>query len=511
MTNFCQRKFAAIALIIISLVSSFSIGAADLVVRNFKSLPTDQTAINRETMRKDLNGKTAALIKIYTNLNPTQTYFNNGVMGIVERINKPGQIWLYIPARTQSIEISNAKYPSIRYFFDEEITAGRTYSMDLDIKGKDVILSASVNKAPIYVDGDSIGLSPQTVYLAYGEHAVKAEQGSMLYEGNIIVSEEGPSRFTLAMEDENLKYTGVTVTVPDNADIYFEGRRVGLGEWHTRLREGHYSVELRKTNCENTVEQFEVRAGVPCVVNAKAPVPFMGHISVDVIPNTGVKILNGDTIVAEHRLSRQLKVGKYSFTFDKKGYVPMTKTFTVERNKETTDTVSLQRIQYIRSNAIYAGAGFVYGTISGVGVHVGGIYDNFNLEIGYTMGIGKSDDVYWYETATDIYDDKCTYSLDEIAVKAGYQFSFVERIGLTPQLGYLGQRLRGGIHGNGAMCHNLSIGARFVFNPLPMIGVFVTPEYAVPVSVNELYKEISGIGGFSKGGVYVNLGVTFNF
>ncbi len=161
---------------------------------------------------------------------------------------------------------------------------------------------------------------------------------------------------------------------------------------------------------------------------------------------------------------------------------------------------------------MYAGIGFTYGTIYGVSAHVGGVFHNVNLELGYTLGLGKSDEVYWFEKPKPgLYDDKCTYTMDEIEVKAGYQFSFVQRVGLTPQVGYLGQRLRGGVHGNGAMCHNVSVGARLVFNPIPNVGVYINPEYAVAVKENELYREIAEYGGFSKGGFYVGAGVTFNF
>lgn len=486
--------------------------AANLVVRNFKMLPTDQTAINRETMKKDQNGRTAALIKIFTPLNVEQTYFDNGVMGIVARVNKPGQIWLYIPARSQSMQITNSKYSPLTYFFDEEIVAGKTYSMELTVEGKEVTMSASVRQSPIWVDTDSVGISPLNIYLSYGEHAVKAERGSMLYEGNIMVTPDGPSRFELPMEDENLKYSDVTVRVPDNADIFFQGRRVGIGEWHQRLREGRYSVELKKTNCEDVIENFSVVAGVPTMVNAKAPVPYRGHIEVTVSPNTGVKIYNGDTIVAEHNLSKTLPIGDYSFTFRKKGYHPYTGNYTIVRNEDTTDTVMLKRVQYIKRNAIYAGVGFTYGSIYGVSAHVGGVFQNINIEVGYTLGLGKSKEVYWFEQPKPgIYDDKCTYTMDEIEFKAGYQFSFVERVGLIPQIGYMGQRLRGGIHGNGAMCHNLSIGARLTFNPIPNVGIYINPEYAIAIKENALYSDIAQYGGFSKGGFYAGAGITFNF
>lgn len=498
--------------ILFCLLSAVAVNAADLIVRDFKMLPTDQTAINSATMKKDQNGRTAALIKIYTTLNESQTYFDNGVMGIVARENKPGQIWLYIPARSQSIQITNRNYPPLKYFFEEEIQAGKTYSMQLTPEGKVVNLVANVRHAPVFVDGDSVGVSPHEIYLGFGEHEVRAQQGMMIYQGVINVTKEGPSRFELPMEDESRKYSDVLVTVPGNADIYFEGTKVGVGEWTQRLLGGTYSVEVKKENCENQIVNFIAVAGKPTVVECPAPVPYRGYLSIDVTPNTGAKIYDGDTIVAEHRLSKLLNVGNYTYEFRRKGYVPVTKTFHVNRNEETVDTVMMQRVQYIRANSMYVDAAFCYGPMYGISARLGGFVHNFNVEVGYTLGIGRSGDVYWYENNdSGILDNKCTYTMDEVTAKLGYQFSFLNRIGLTPQLGYMAQRLRGGLHGNGAMCHNLSIGARAVFKPVPYFGFFVTPEYAIPVMVNSLYSDIASAGGFSKGGFYINAGLTFSF
>ena len=111
-----QRRVVAVTVCIVAAFTALTVQGANLVVRNFRSLPTDQTAINRETMKRDQNGKTAALVKIYTPLDIEQTYISNGVMGVVARVNKPGQIWLYIPARSQSIEITNQKYSPLRYY-----------------------------------------------------------------------------------------------------------------------------------------------------------------------------------------------------------------------------------------------------------------------------------------------------------------------------------------------------------------------------------------------------------
>lgn len=513
MKAFYQRRAVAALSFLAMLVIALSAQGADLVVRDFKLLPTDQTAINSATRKKDQNGKDAALIKIYTSLNESQTYFDNGVMGIVAREDHPGQIWLYIPARSQSILITNKNYPPKRYFFEEEIRAGKTYSMQLTVEGKVVTLDATVRHAPIFVDGDSVGVSPHQIYLGYGEHTVRAQQGMMLYQGTIDVTPDGPTRFELPMEDESRKYSDVHVTVPGNADIYFEGAKVGVGEWSQRLLGGTYSVEIKKENCESHIETFLAVAGKPTEVECPAPVPFRGYLSIDINPNTGAKIYHGDTIVAEHRLSKLLNVGTYTYEIRRKGYVPVRQSFHVYRNEETVDTVTMERIQYIKPNSCYLDLGFNYGTIPGPSGHLGFFFKNINIQFDYTFGITKSKEVYWFEPGTEgsgeMYDDKCTYSMDEISGKAGYQLSFVNRIGLTPQIGYMCQRLRGGIHGNGAMCHNMTIGARLAFKPLPWFGFFVNPEYAIPVKPNQLYSDIASYGGFSKGGFYVSAGFSF--
>lgn len=497
--------------LVVSLLSVSEMDAADLVVRNFRSLPTDQTAINRETMKKDQNGNTAALIKIYTRLKPNDIYFDNGVMGVVARENRPGQIWLYLPARSQKIRISTTGNSPITHHFEEMIQSGRTYSMELTTEGKEVTLVANVHDAPIIIDGDSVGHSPLNTYLSYGVHRVIAQLGSMSYEDNIYVTKDGPSRFDLKMEDENHKYGEVKVTVPDKAEIWFEGKRVGLGEWQTRLKEGNYIVELRKKNCEPTMENFNIEPGKATTVAAKAPIPLKGYLSVEVRPALGTRIFHADTLVAENRLNRQLKVGNYTYTFRRKGYLPQTRTFRVNGNLETIDTVRLERRQYIKSNSLYGALGFTYGNMPGVTLNVGGTCQNFALEIGYTVGITKSDKVYWFQTGTNLFEGATDYAVDEMGIRAGYQFSFIRRFGITPQAGYLGQRVRGGSHGNGAMCHNVTVGARCIFNPLEILGIFVTPQYAIPVSVNPLYSDITSHAGIGKGGFFVTAGIAFTF
>lgn len=493
--------------------------ARDLVVREFKSQPLDQTANNRETLKTDpKNGQTAALIKINTPLLLQDLDFSGSALGIVASEQRTGQIWLYIPARSQRITITHREHGAVDLVYPTEIRSGRTYSMSLIFEGKDVSLVASADGALLTVDGEEAGASPQTMYLAYGVHPVKAAKGTLLYEGTINVTKDGPDVFDLKLEDEDLKYADVFVSVPDNADIWFEGKLVGVGSWLTHLREGQYIVETRKADHESRTTTFTVTPGGRQTVNAHAPEPYKGWLRLNLHPDNGVQILAGDTIFSDHT-SMQLKVGNYDLTFRKRGYNPLTRRFSIRRNEEVFDTIVLKKKQYVKSSTVYAGAGFTWGTIPGVSFYLGGTFHNVSLEANYMLGLSKTKNVSWFAESNNLFDETVNYSMSCFVVKLGYQLRFIERIGLTPQVGYQCQMLKShavqgvdgvtgaGVRGNGAKCGNLSVGARFCFTPIQHFSIFVTPEYAIPMMKSATYDAIAPIAGITKGGFYISAGV----
>ena len=145
------------------------------------------------------------------------------------------------------------------------------------------------------------------------------------------------------------------------------------------------------------------------------------------------------------------------------------------------------------------------------------------LEASYTFGLSRSKDVSWFAVSNGLYDETVNYTMSCFAVKLGYQLRFIERIGLTPQVGYLCQMLKShavdgidgnrgdGIRGDKTWCGNVTVGARFSFMPMQHLAVFATPEYAIPVMKNNTYDKIAPIAGISKGGFYAHVGLSVNF
>ena len=102
--------------------------AQTISVSSFKLLDTDLTANTTGTMEKDQNGETAALIKVVT----TQTgfIFDGGALGIVKTMQKPSEIWVYVPRGLKKITISHPQLGILRdYYLNVPIEAARTYEM----------------------------------------------------------------------------------------------------------------------------------------------------------------------------------------------------------------------------------------------------------------------------------------------------------------------------------------------------------------------------------------------
>ena len=254
----------------------------NLVIRDFKYQQYDQTANLKGTLKKDNNGRTAALLKIETNLDDLA--FDGGSYGIVTTEHKTGQWWVYVPERAQKITIRHPKFGACEFYYPSEIKAARTYSMQLTLEGMDVAIETSVAGSSIFVDDENVGKSPQTVYLTYGIHHITARNGNMYYDENINVTKDGDKLLSLQMKDENELYGTVNVTVADGADIYFDGKKVGIGSWYQRLKAGTYVVETRKQNCESQTTSFEVEGKSDKTVEVKAPIPYTGSLTVLTTP-----------------------------------------------------------------------------------------------------------------------------------------------------------------------------------------------------------------------------------
>ena len=512
-----MKKLLLIALIAISQ----SVWADGISVLGFRLLETDLTANTRGTEKRDMNGDKAALIKIVT---PERGFlFNGGSLGIVGTEEKAAEIWLYVPPRAQKLTITHQVFGVLRdYYYPVSIQGGRTYEMLLDIgTGRYVTITTSQAKSDVTVDGEYLGKSPiYNRYMTYGRHAVFAQNG--IYEAHdtiIVATSDAKATKVANIEMRNMSdhYGEVVVNVENNADIWYNDHQVGTGSWSTQLREGSYTVETRKLDCDPIKTTFTVIPKKKNQIQAAPPAPHTGRLNVYTRPRNATALLNGIDPIDLTEL-QTLPVGTYQLQFARKGYVGTTREYTIKHNLTTSDTVSLEKIKYIKPNAFYFGAGYTMRSMGGITALAGATYKNIDLQLSYTFGLGASDPVRWYsEDGNDTYLSSVEYKRSTFAVKAGYQIELTERLGITPQLGYQIEQLSGkvtdgtNLYGDKAAASCISVGAKLVYAPIQRLYLFATPELSLGVSKDNNFTRIADASNISAGGFMVSIGAIFNF
>lgn len=512
-----MKKLLLIALIAISQ----SVWADGISVLGFRLLETDLTANTRGTEKRDMNGDKAALIKIVT---PERGFlFNGGSLGIVGTEEKAAEIWLYVPPRAQKLTITHQVFGVLRdYYYPVSIQGGRTYEMLLDIgTGRYVTITTSQAKSDVTVDGEYLGKSPiYNRYMTYGRHAVFTQNGIYEAQDTIIVATSDAKTTKVAnIEMRNMSdhYGDVVVNVENNADIWYNGHQVGTGSWSTQLREGSYTVETRKLDCDPIKTTFTVIPQKKNQIQAAPPAPHTGRLNIYTRPRNATALLNGIDPINLTEL-QTLPVGTYQLQFARKGYVGTTREYTIKHNLTTSDTVSLEKIKYIKPNAFYFGAGYTMRSMGGITALAGATYKNIDLQLSYTFGLGASDPVRWYsEDGNDTYLSSVEYKRSTFAVKAGYQIELTERLGITPQLGYQIEQLSGkvtdgtNLYGDKAAASCISVGAKLVYAPIQRLYLFATPELSLGVSKDNNFTRIADASNISAGGFMVSIGAIFNF
>lgn len=483
--------------------------AQNMKVLDFKLLENDLTANRYGTKKTDQNGETAALIKIVT---PEKGFsFDGGSLGIVATEEHSGEIWVYVPRSAQKLIIQHPDYGVLRdYFYPIPIKGGETYEMLIDIgTGRYATITSGVAKANIFIDGEDCGLSPVRKYLNYGRHTIKAVKDR--FEGEttatITTSEESKSLIHVEMQDMSHLYGDVTVTVDNRADIFYNGQNMGTGEWKTQLREGNYTIETRKANSEPAMTSFTVVAQRQNNVKANAPVPHTGWLHVYTRPR------NVRTAPFDVSETQTLPVGTYQLEFTRKGFVTQNKEYTVRRNETTLDTITLQRVTYVKPLAFYFGGGLTLRSLSGISAIVGAVYQRHDLQASYTFGLSESDVIYWggdLNTGTK-------YKMQSIGIKYGYQFPLMRQLAITPQLGWSYNFLTANAaqtgnttYGDGASSQALTVGAKLVLVPMQHLYFFIAPEYMFTLSKDNNFKTITD-SSVNGDGFAVHAGLLVNF
>lgn len=519
-----SSKVVSLMVVALCVIGAISSKAQNMTVKDFQEDTYDLSAQRNDTKRTARqDGKPAAIIKI--NTREKDFYFDGGTLGLVgDPVYMPSEIWIYLPSRAQKISISHPKYGQLRdYYFPVPIESGKVYNMVLDPGvGRYSTINTSTPRSTVYLDGDSIGVSPIVgYYILYGDHKIMAKNDRMEGEISVTLVNDGVDAdavFNVPMQDQSEHFGIVTISTDPDAAIVFNDKVQAMGLWTTELREGDYVVETQKLNADNSRTTFTVKPKTVNNVQAIPPVPHMGYLNIYTRPRDAQMTLDGKAI-DNNDANIELPVGNHTVNFTRKNFVSTEREYAIRHNVTELDTVNMERIQFFHKNSFYLGADYVIGTFSGVNFTVGGTYQNIDLQLGFMLGMSKTDMVNFYQdngSGSTPYQGSAQYSLNTFSAKLGYQIPLVTNFCITPQVGFAAHMLsakskEGTVPSDSEKAACATISAKLMYSPVQHFSIMVAPEYDIAVSKGQQYEALSDAAGFSKGGFFCHLGVIFNF
>ncbi len=122
-----QRLAYTLLLAVISMAVGTRLYAQQFKVASFKVLPNDVSAFIDPV--RDLNDDDCGLVKVIG----SGDFAFSTPLGIVKRVDKVGEIWLYLPRGSRKITIKHAEWGVLRdYTFPQRIDSHITYELRID-------------------------------------------------------------------------------------------------------------------------------------------------------------------------------------------------------------------------------------------------------------------------------------------------------------------------------------------------------------------------------------------
>ena len=337
--------------IIILLVNLFCVllQAQTINVKSFRMLDNDLTANTNGTYELDQNGEKAALIKVVTN--QTGFSFDCGSLGVVKTMQKPSEIWVYVPRGVRRITISHPTLGVLRdYDFPVSVEGARTYEMVLttdqvetivkhDVGGQYLIMNVSPPSAIVNIDGVEVPVEDGVVtkLITYGKHNYSVSDPYYKEEQGVI--NMGKEKLTLNVSlTPNYGLLFISTTPDHGASVYIDDNLspAGTTPFQTsKLRKGNHNLRIKLALYETKDTTINVADGKSDVVIPMSPL----YGTVEVTAPGGCHIYINDEDKGSNLFKGRLTEGLYKIEARKDSYRPYETSMQIHKGE--TKSVSL--------------------------------------------------------------------------------------------------------------------------------------------------------------------------
>ena len=232
----------------------------------------------------------------------------------------------------QSIDVNKN---SIAFNQTINIAASEPQFVVFAVQPHNAVVIIDNNKHYVLEDGAMSVLLPTGVH----NYTVTAA-GYHSQSGNFVVEGQKVTRNITLVADA----ATVTLTAPDNAEIWINKEFRGLGSWSGTLSSGTYIFEARKSGHKNGAMSMQITSDRPTQsYTLPAPTPIYGSLVVEGSPIMADVVLDGENIGQIPLKVDKILVGTHTLTISKSGYSTDTQIITVDEGRITEVVVKLNK------------------------------------------------------------------------------------------------------------------------------------------------------------------------
>lgn len=341
-----KKTYRIILLLLLIPIISFAQGMS---VQSFYLAETDLTANTLGTMVHDQNGNVCALIKVET----TQKgfTFDVGVLGITSIVERPGEIWVYVPFGIHKITIQHPQLGIVRdYRLPFSLERGRTYILKVTTGTVRTIVKNAATKQFLHIDlnpreaiielDGKIKATSNGIYqelLPFGKYQYRCYSKQYHEEVGVIEINDPDNTHNLNIK---LKPAFGFISISESSQPDIQGAAVYIdGKYAGALPIKNYQVASGKHHMKIIKEQYEVYTDSFDISDedTKAFSPELTPNYAEVTLKTSDKAfiyINGE-LKKQSQWSGRLTCGSYIFESRKPGHITYQMSYDITRDNQS--------------------------------------------------------------------------------------------------------------------------------------------------------------------------------
>lgn len=355
-------------------------------------------------------------------------------------------------------------------------------------------------EADIYVNNTRRGTGTWSGPLKAGTYTIECRHvNHQTTTRQIVVKPDQEETFMLQAP---IPITGTVyvTTQPAGARVYLDGSEKGVSPVNLKdVIIGQHRIKVLLDNYKTEEQQVEVKEN--STTKSSFELRDYAKFTVSSTPKEAVLYMDGEYI-GETPGSFEGASGMYDIRVTKKGYRPYHSKVRLNSSHPTLN-VTLHK-QYQKPTCGYFQLGMQVGHLAGVTGTLGMYIKNFNVEGTFLYGgkpFCRGVDVFWNSTGHSgsrplhsVYQPLMAYG-----GKIGYGIILGTLVRLTPQVGAFVLNVDDKMENSSAYVITTNVSLRADVSLVSCVGLFVSPEYAIPVAKSSVYKSISAVSSDIKG------------